>query len=429
MKPQSLFVRTTVTFLALVIAFQILLFSISGYFVVLPLARNSVEDLASLMVLSAKTWVHLPPEQRMAYQAELHLNQRIEIEPNWRLESGQQSLLPYVRMLESAIAERFSGNANIKESADRYLVTTHLDGQSIHFGFTRERIGTNPVKAFAVVAIGSLLLGLVAALLVARGLTKPLDRLAVATSRVGRGNDFDPLPENGPTELARLSRQFNRMTATVRDLLENRTIMLAGVSHDLRSPITRLRMALELCRSRPEPKLLARMEADLERMDALIQSFLEFSRGVGAEPLEMVDVPAMLESLADEVCLQGASVRVEAQSPCMLEIAPLALHRVLANLLENAIRYGGDKPIELVLVQCRPTTIEVRDEGPGVPLDKREEVFRPFVRLDVARNHVSGGSGLGLAMVRQIAQAQGWDVELDVNAAKGGGTVARVKLN
>lgn len=424
--PRSLFARTAATFLALVIAFQILLFSISGYFVVLPLARNSVDDLASLMALSAKTWVRLRPDQHAAYQLELRANQRIEIEPEWRIEQGQQSLLPYVRMLGSALNAHFGGLASIDEDEDRYLVTTQVEGKLVHFGFTRDRIGTNPSTAFAVVAGGSLILGLVAALLVARRLTRPLNRLAQATARVGRGSDFEPLPEDGPAELARLSREFNRMTATVRDLLENRTIMLAGVSHDLRSPITRLRMALELCHTRPEPKLLARMESDLERMDALIQSFIEFSRGISAEPLETVNVPAMLESLADEARIHGATVTVSIAGPCTQDLAPLALHRVLANLVDNAVRYAGNEPIEVVLVQCNhPVIIEVRDQGPGVPPEKREDVFHPFVRLDTARSH-GGGSGLGLAMVRQIAQAQGWTVALDANKAKGQGLVARV---
>jgi two-component system osmolarity sensor histidine kinase EnvZ len=235
------------------------------------------------------------------------------------------------------------------------------------------------------------------------------------------------LPEDGPTELAQLTREFNRMTATVRELLENRTIMLAGVSHDLRSPITRLRMGLELCHTRPSPELLARMETDLEKMDALIGAFLEFSRGVGAEPAEPVSLQALLNELADAARMHGATVKVQASEACTREAAPLALHRVLANLVENAVRYGGNEAIELALVQCaHPTVIEVRDRGPGVPPDKREEVFRPFVRLDTARSHASGGSGLGLAMARQIAQAQGWTVELTDNPE--GGTLARVTL-
>jgi two-component system osmolarity sensor histidine kinase EnvZ len=423
--PRSLFARTASTFLGLVLAFQILLFSVSSYFVVLPLARNSADDLAALMVLSAKTWLRLAPAQRAAYQEELRLNHRLEIAPTWRANADNHSVLPYVLMLESALTDRFGGEVRIRDGGERYLVEVPVEGQRLRFGFTRERIGTNPLFAFGVVAGGSLLLGLVAALLIARSLTRPLARLAEATARVGRGGEFDPLPENGPSELARLARDFNRMTATVRELLENRTIMLAGVSHDLRSPITRLRMAIELCRSRPEPKLLARMEADLERMDVLIQSFVEFSRGVSAEPTEPVDLKAQLEELADSARMHGATVHVQASESCVRDLAPLALHRVLANLVENAVRYGAGEQIDLVLLTNDGTVMEVRDRGPGIPMDKREEVFRPFVRLDTARSS-SGGSGLGLAMVRQIAQAQGWVVTLE--GREGGGTVARLYI-
>jgi two-component system osmolarity sensor histidine kinase EnvZ len=426
--PRSLFGRTAAVFLALVVAFQILLFSASGYFVVWPLAKNSANDLAALMLLTAKTWSELPAERIPHYQAELRQRDQLDVAVASSAVTGQRSALPYVGLLEQALAERVRRPVSVREtSADRYAVDLPAGAQTLRFSFGRERIGTNPVLALGLVGLGSLLLGLIAALMIARGLTRPLARLAEVATRVGHGRDLAPLPEEGPAELIRLTHEFNRMTTTVRELLENRTIMLAGVSHDLRSPITRLRMGLELCRTRPSPELLARMEADLEKMDALIGGFVEFSRGIGAEPVEPIDLKEVLEELADAARMHGATVKVSTAEACVRAVAPLALHRVLANLVDNAVRYGADEPIELVLAHCaQPTVIEVRDRGPGVPADKREEVFQPFVRLDAARSHLSGGSGLGLAMVRQIAQAQGWTVELEDN--RDGGTVARVTL-
>jgi two-component system osmolarity sensor histidine kinase EnvZ len=426
--PRSLFARTAAIFLALVLAFQILLFSASGYFVVWPLLRNSVNDLAGLMVVSADTWVRLPEGGRASYQEALFQRYQLRILPTEAPIAGEPSVLPYVRLLESVLSERLGRPVEVRETTgDHYVVDLPVGTESVRFDFPRDRIGTNPVVAFVLVAGGSLLLGLVAALLIARGLTRPLARLAQATARVGRSGEFDPLPEDGPEELASLTREFNRMSATVRDLLENRTIMLAGVSHDLRSPITRLRIALELCRSRPTPQLIARMERDLERMDALIGAFLEFSRGVGAEPLEQIDLKALLTELAEEARMHGAAVELHADETCVRETAPLALHRVLANLVENAVRYGEGEPIELALLCERgATVVEVRDRGPGIPEDKREEVFRPFVRLDTSRSPGVGGSGLGLAMVRQIAQAQGWHVTLQERLH--GGLIARVAL-
>ncbi|MCK7497422.1 MAG: ATP-binding protein [Comamonadaceae bacterium] len=427
---RSLFARTAATFLLLMLLFQVLLFSVSGYFVVWPLLRNAAGDLAALMVLSAQTWVELPRERLGSYGEELRASHALDVQPARGPLGGKRSVLPYVRLLEAALSARVGQTVAVwveEGENPRYVADIPAAGEVLRFSFTRDRIGTYPRGAMSLVVLGSLLLGVVAALIVARGLTRPLSRLAEATTRVGRAGDFQPLSEDGPQELALVAREFNRMAAQVRELLENRTTLLAGVSHDLRSPIARLRLALELLRGRPDAALAARMEQDLETMNALIGSFLEFSRGVEAEQPVPTDARQLLEDLADGARAQGAAVSVAGPQVCPVTVAPLALHRVVINLLENAVRYGGGAPVELMLRQDPGgTVIEVSDRGPGIPEADRDRVFQPFVRLENSRNTGTGGAGLGLAIARQIAQARGWRLSLEDRA--GGGTLARLVL-
>ena len=428
--PRTLFGRTAALFLTLIVAFQLLLFAASWVFVLRPLLTASVQELAALLTFSARTWVELPRERRDAFLEELRINQRLEVGLARGPQVGERSLLPYLGLLEETLAGR-TGTAVkvvvVAGSPVTYVLDLPAGNDTLRFRFTHDRIGTSPGLAFVLVVAGSVLLGVLAALLVARGLTQPLARLADATTRIGHRNEFMPLPEDGPRELATLAREFNRMAGHVRDLIESRTVLLAGVSHDLRSPIARLRLALELCRERPDPRLYARMEQDLEIMNALIGEFLDFSRGVSAMPAEDTNLVALLGELADAARQQGVAVEYLAPAECFRRVPAHGLRRVVANLLDNAVRYGNGQPVELALRADEPgIEIEVRDRGLGVPAESREDVFRPFVRLESSRSAVTGGSGLGLAIVRQIADAHGWTVTLDARA--GGGTIARVTL-
>ncbi|MFP5350864.1 MAG: ATP-binding protein [Gammaproteobacteria bacterium] len=427
--PDTLFARTAALFLTLVLGFQLLVFSVAGYFVLWPLMTGSANDLAALIELSVRSWDELPASRRPAYLAELARSQQLQVAPATDALAGERSLLPYAQLLERALARRFDAPVSVVRIADGpavYAVDVPARGARLRVRFSHARIGTNPWFALAASVAGSVLLGLVGALLVARRLTRPLAQFAHASERVGRGEALEPLPETGPAEIARLARNFNRMATQVRELLDNRTTLLAGVSHDLRTPIARLRLALELQREHPDAAGLARMERYLDDMNALVASFLDFARGVADGERAATDVGALLESMAAEARAAGADVVRGDTASCTRMLAPFALRRVLQNLVDNAVRHGGGR-VELALdtVDGR-AVIEVRDRGPGIPPTARESVFRPFVRLDPSRNASTGGVGLGLAIARQIAQTQGW--MLSLHAREGGGTVARVEL-
>jgi two-component system osmolarity sensor histidine kinase EnvZ len=253
-----------------------------------------------------------------------------------------------------------------------------------------------------------------------------------ATTQVGQGETPAPLPEQGPQELSQLARSFNRMAQDVRELLDNRTTLLAGISHDLRTPLSRMQLALEmLLPHAADPKLVESLRRDIEAMDRLIGQYLELGRGLQPAARIDTDLHKVLDEIAGDARRGGADIglteaETEAES-CILAVNALALRRVLSNLIENAVRYGDGKPVDLELVKSEgDVMIRVLDRGPGIPEAERESVFRPFYRLEASRSTATAGSGLGLAIARQLAQANGWQIEL--LARSGGGTEARLTL-
>jgi len=237
----------------------------------------------------------------------------------------------------------------------------------------------------------------------------------------------EALPETGPAELAELARRFNTMAAEVRNLLDNRTTLLAGISHDLRTPLARIRLALGMLSENPAPDLFERVLRDVDGMNELIARCLEVSRDFAEQDSVELDLCDLLAGVAAEYAHTGAELRGSKGPDCRLRIRPLALRRIVSNLVDNAVRYGGGQPIDIEYrVAEDMVEICILDRGPGIPEHEREAVFRPFYRLEPSRSSSTGGSGLGLAIVRQIAAANGWSVEL--LPREGGGTAACVRV-
>jgi signal transduction histidine kinase len=253
-------------------------------------------------------------------------------------------------------------------------------------------------------------------LLAVRWLTRPLAVLATAADTLGRDLHRPPLPEEGPAEVQRAAAAFNTMQARIRGYLRERERMLAAVSHDLRTPITRLRLRTELI---PDEALREKFDRDLAEMEAMTAAALEFLRGAGSdEAVQPVDVMALLESLQQDMQEAGHEVVVQGQALVPYPARPLALKRLLTNLIENAIKYGARARVS---IKDEPTQLRIviADEGPGIPDNQLEHVFEPFYRLEESRNRETGGVGLGLAVARDIARAHGGDLELR-NRAEGG---------
>ena len=280
-----------------------------------------------------------------------------------------------------------------------------------------------PMRAMLLLAVLGLFVAFVAGWAL-RKVTRPLASLADAASGLARDLNRPPLPETGPQEVARAAQAFNAMQKDLRRYLETRAHALAGVSHDLRLPLTRLRLRLERL---PEGELRSKIEEDIAEMDAMIGSTLEYlSAGSAAEKPVKLNLNALLEGVVEDMEPLGARITVHGEAAAPVLAQPQAIRRCLANLLENARRYGGGD-IELRVVDSADSVeIRVEDRGPGIPEADHDRVFEPYVRLEASRAKHTGGTGLGLAIARAIARANGGDIVLEARA--GGGLCAILRL-
>ena len=414
---RSLFARTALTLALSFVVFQAAAFWVVYRTLIVPVAERSADDLAGLIVLSAQTWVELPPQTRIAFERELARRHGLRLTT---IDIGATVNAPrfsFRKQIESALSTRVGEPIALRgvPGTRAAWLDIPVGGHDLHAGFFPDRYAVQPpLAAIAVVALGTFL-SLLTALFLVRRITVPLARAAAAASQVGAGELPEPLPETGPAELAELARRFNTMAAEVRDLLDNRTTLLAGISHDLRTPMTRLQLNLEMLRDDSSPARIDRAVADLGDMNRLISGYLELARTTRPEVRQRFDLAELLEEVADEADLAWSGA-----APCEVEAGRLAVRQIVANLIQNAQRYGGDTPVELVL-ECGKEFVRVivQDSGPGIPDDQMEKVFRPFYRLETSRSQATGGTGLGLAIVRQLAETNGWRVKLQ-NRPQGG---------
>ncbi|NBC15031.1 MAG: HAMP domain-containing protein [Gammaproteobacteria bacterium] len=425
--PASLFARVLLTLLLTFGSFALITFVTVVYYALFPVVQRSTADLAAFMELSARTLVQLPADMRSEYRFKLlndyQLWLRTEDEPPANL---RHYFFPYVLRLSQALSERTGAQvqmqSNVIDGKRWFWADLATSQGQVWAGFPRDRINTKPLEGLFIISTLALLLLVVTASVLARRITSPLTRMAHAAEEVAKGRSPEPLPEIGPRELANLARQFNETSQQVRELLADRTVLLAGISHDLRTPLTRLRLALEMLPRQTDPALKARMERDIEEMNAQISQAVELGSTLGAGERHSLDIGRLVNEVV------GARPRIvwEPVRHCIQAVNALALRRILGNLIENALRYS-QAPVE-VRLDCnhRAAVIFVLDRGPGIPEGDREAVFRPFYRLEGSRNRRTGGSGLGLAVARQLAVAN--DMEIHLSSRVGGGTVASVRL-
>jgi two-component system osmolarity sensor histidine kinase EnvZ len=426
----SLFRHTAITVASALIIFQLVVFSVSAYYIILPMAKRSADDLAALIVLSAQTWVELPPETRKDFELELAREHNLWLFEEVGTLPDYDHYHPYLSLLEQAITRRTGQVTHIKSTdweKTWYWVEVSTGGQQIRIGFPKDLLGIQLPVVLLLLMAATIMLTLVTAIILARRITRPLESMAEAARHIGLGTTPASLPETGAEELAGLARTFNRMSLQVQALLANRTTLLAGISHDLRTPLSRMRLALEMLPENVDPKIAARLGNDIEEMNRLIGEFLTFSRGLEKEAAQETDLQQLLQELANDAAAGGGKVELKPQPPCIRPVGPLALRRILGNLIGNAVRYGAG---QLVEIECEcgdgASVIRVLDRGPGIPPGEVDNVFRPFYRLESSRNTATGGSGLGLAIAKQLADVNGWQIAL--LPRQGGGTEARLTI-
>lgn len=430
--PRTLFGRTALVIALVSIAFQAFTIAVITYYALIPLGRHATNDFATLMIDTAQAWQMEPIAERPWLQDRINRVYRLQVQDPPGEVSDFTRLLPYFQLLEAALSarvgQRIELRASLGEDGEQwYWADLPAAGKTVRVGFPASRVHVQPwVGILLILSVGAVVTMITSAKL-ARWLISPLAELASATQRIGQGRRPEPLAETGPAELATLAHEFNRMGEQVEELLANRTTLLAGISHDLRTPLARVQLALGMLSEKPERDLVERALRDVEGMNDLIGRCLEVSRDFAEQDTVEFDLCDLLAEVAGEFTRAGAKVRGTRGAGCRVRTGPLALKRVLSNLVDNAVRYGAGQAVEIEYrIAGETIQICVLDRGPGIPEEKREAVFRPFYRLEPSRSGGTGGSGLGLAIVQQLCAANGWSAHLA--ARDGGGTVACVTV-
>jgi two-component system osmolarity sensor histidine kinase EnvZ len=335
---------------------------------------------------------------------------------------GSSTLLE--SQLRQALSERVRRPYTIDEVTEPrdILLQIQLPDGVLHATVPRKRLYTSTTYIFLMWMLGSSLVFLAIATVFLRNQVKSLRRLAAAAEGFGKGRAVAFSKIEGALEVRQAAAAFIQMRDRIQRQIRQRTDMLAGVSHDLRTPLTRMKLALELLGSDPA---VAELKSDVIEMERLVNVYLDFARGEGVETPVETDIALLLEDIAAAARREGMPLSFAPGSELVVPVRPNALRRCINNLIANARRYGSHVWLTSVPVEDG-VDILIDDDGPGIPASERERVFQPFTRLDASRNPSTGGVGLGLTIARDVARSHGGDVRLE-NSPQGG-LRARVHL-
>jgi signal transduction histidine kinase len=398
--------------------------------------QAAAERIADMLHLLAV----LPPEQRSAAVRALPSGQwRVETEENASTESAHPSLPTFATVLAEAVGPSIRVEAawRTRDPACRdgpgkcSPVRTvgarvrFADGQRVLIEETREPPPPHSPRGAPFIANLLILAGILAvvAWFAVRLVLQPLRRLSQAAEAFGRDPEHPPMDESGPIELQQAVRTFNRMREHLRSYIEERTRILAAITHDLKTPLTRVRLRLEQCE---DERLRARLAEDVAAMRMLVNEGLALARSLDSgQPLQRIDLGALLQSLCDDAVDAGWEVRFEGPYGALIAGRPEALQRSLLNLIDNAVKYGREAEVTLER-SGENWQVLVRDRGPGIPEWHLDDVMQPFFRLETSRSRDTGGTGLGLPIAANLLAAQGGTLSL--HNRPDGGLEARVRL-
>jgi len=395
------------------------------------LARDVAADIAMLVALEDEH----QGEQRLALRklAERQLAYRIHFLPG-------QNLPPFHGQLTSTIDVALDDILEQRIGTDRDFRTARIGDDfeirvDVHDGVLsvlvpRDRVTVSKPDIFILWMVGSSLLLMTIAIIFLRNQVRPIERLARAADSFGKGRAVPDFKPYGAMEVRRAAQAFITMRERIERHVSQRTEMLAGVSHDLKTPLTRLKLTLAMMpegEGHDAPGDITSMRADIAEMEHMLDDYLAFARGEGGEDASPTDLSELVREVAAaaERAHQRTQIRVTVPDHVRVSVRRAGLRRVLANLIDNALKHGAKVAVRLSRDE-HLVEIAVEDDGPGIPEPHREEAFRPFHRLDEGRNLQSGGSGLGLAIARDIARAHGGEILLGQSAM--GGLKATVRL-
>lgn len=417
--PRSLLWRTFLLITLLLGCSLIAWFQIYRQYAQVPRTRQIAQLVATVINLSRSALLASDSRQRINLLQDLSTLEGIKIIPA----EADDQIKPFPHGLQMHIVQE-----QVRQRLGSFTrFTGELHGQSGFFVSFRvddsvpedeywlmlpaERVERTLATHWIGWAIAAVLFSLLGAWLLVLGIGRQIKALENAAKSIGRGEEIAPIAEEGPEEVATLAKAFNQMYLDLAQLESDRALILAGISHDLRTPLARLRLGIELSGANPEDG--AAMAADIEEMDRIIKQFLDFARDQHAEALEQFDLSATLHELVGMYQKHGANIQANIPSEIRVRLRPLAIRRALCNLIDNALRYGGSASLIDISLQHehKQLLIEIADQGPGIPLDQIARLKRPFTQLETARSNMQG-SGLGLAIVERAARMHGGKLEL-----------------
>ena len=389
------------------------------------LARDVSADIALLVAMED---THAGTDRlRLRALAARQLDYQIRFIPNDNLPAFHGKLTSTIDVaLDDILEQRIGKDRDFRTQriGDAFEIRVDVHDGVLAVLVPRDRITVSKPDIFILWMVGSSLLLMGIAALFLRNQVRPIERLARAADSFGKGRAVPDFKPYGAVEVRRAAQAFITMRERFERHVTQRTEMLAGVSHDLKTPLTRLKLALAMMPDDPEA---ANMRGDIAEMEHMLDEYLAFARGEGGEDSALTDLSELLRDTAAASARARRREDVAVIAPGHVEVAVkrAALRRCLANLIDNALKHGSNVSVTLT-PGVRLVEIAVEDDGPGIPENRREEAFRPFHRLDQGRNLQSGGSGLGLAIARDIARAHGGDIVLGDSAL--GGLKAVVRL-
>ena len=422
----SLFARSFLLIALLLVTAVLASFQIYRIYEREPRSRELAQQTISTVNLTRAALVSADPYLRRQLLIELNEAEGLRVYPATASENIEPLADdPLFERVETRVREALGDETRFASSRDAeegFWVSFFIDSDEFWVMLPGERFEPKFGLQWLGWGLALLAISLAGAWLIASTIARPLAELTRAARRIGGGARHEPLVEEGPRELRTVSKAFNRMASGLESMERERAMVLAGISHDLRTPLSRLRLALEM--SGAESKESDAMIEDIAEIDAIIGQFLDFARGEN-EDKSINDLDELVHELGDHYQRLQKNVTVEADTRVSFPFARMALRRALANLVDNALRYAGE-PIEIEAKrQDNGVVVEVRDRGPGIPPAEVERLKRPFTRLDDSRAGASG-AGLGLAIVERVARAHGGTLELVQR--EGGGLIARLIL-
>lgn len=432
MMPRTLLARTFLLLALLVLLTTAGWLSLFRYMDAEPRARETAQLAASAVNLIRASLFAAAPEKRLALFADFSTREGIRLlpaEPEDRVEAMPNSR--FHQLLQRELAIRLGETTRIAASVDgepgfwvSFRLDEHDDDDDEYWlVLPRERAARSLAAHWLSWGLLAIVLALAVAWLIASRISRPLKAMARSVAAVGRGQTPPPLPEEGAEEVSRLARAFNTMAGDLERHDRDRSEVLAGISHDLRTPLTRLRLEAEL--SVTDESARQAVVADIEQMEAVISQFMDYARTESGEAPSRTDLAALLGNLAEHQNYLGRTLPVEIGPLPEMELRPKAINRAVTNLIDNAWKYAGGGVSLRAALEDGAVHIDVSDHGPGIPETETERLKRPFARLETARTN-AGGTGLGLAIVERIARLHGGRLELLANP--GGGLLARIVL-